>query len=163
MINVNLFDPEKEEYLYRAVIVFNKIYTEVPKEASHLGYYQLWQKGRNYDSELDVVTWKQFMLDNRVSAWYDTELEMALNTNLQKLATEAGNNKSTATLQTLTAILKHKEGKVTDAPDQNKIFVYTHIPLTDVEERLENVTKLRNQPEGISGAIKVFEGRSDNE
>jgi len=162
LLNPNIFSPESEETLYRAVVVFNQIYKNSPISAAQLTYYQLWQQGRNYDSELPLSAWKEFMLDPRISTWYDTELEMSLNANLQKLASEAGNNKSTATLQALSQILKHKENKEPNTPDQNKIFIYSHIPLTDVEERLENVTILRTQPQAISGAIQVFEGNKDD-
>lgn len=161
MIDLRQFSLENEEEMFRTIVVFNQIYKDHPNQASQMTYYQLFQKGQNIDDTLPLSAWKNFMLDARVATWYNTELEMALNANLQKLVTEAGNNKSTATLQALSTILKHKENKETPTVDQNKIFIYTHIPLSENEEKLPNVTKIRTRPAGIDGAIQVFKGHTN--
>ncbi len=160
MIDLKQFDTENDKQLYEVVVAFNTLYKSRPQTITQYSYYQLWELS---DRSIPIAVWKEFYNDPRVQRWYDDELEMALSANLQKLATEAGNNKSSATLQALTAILKHRETKTADTPESNTVFIFSHVPLTTVEENLENAKILRARPQAFDSAIKVSQGDQDPE
>ena len=155
-----MFDKNKEETLLNTVLVFNQLYKEFPNTITEKTYYELYELTKE-QHQISLIDWKNFYSDHRVQAWYSQELELTINARLQKLSKQAGTDKSTATQQTLTALLKHVDsGKETI--DDNKIFVVQFIPLTNVEEHVKNVKTLQNIPEEISNGITVYE-RPDKE
>ena len=156
MIDPKQFDETKEETLLNTVLVFNQLYKEMPTTITDLSYYELYDKAKK-EHEIPLLDWKMFYTDRRVQAWYAQELELTINSRLQKLAKQAGTDKSTATQQTLTALLKHV-GDSSGAPEDNKIFVVQFIPLTNVEEHIENVKIIDNIPKEIADAITIYEG-----
>lgn len=156
MINTSLFDlkDEKDKELYMAVVEFNSLYKKFPKEIASWTYYELSQKSR---TDISLALWKEFYTDSRVQAWYKEELDLALDAKLQKLVGEVGENHSTATNQTLQSILKYKEDN-SNKTDSTKIFIYTFMPLSEVEEQLDNVKIINNIPKEIKNAITIFKG-----
>lgn len=153
MISIKDFDKEKEENLCVLVTEFNKIYTIYPKEITGYTYYELWEKSGKHQELLD---WRNFYNDPRVRKWYEIELTLALDSKIHKLLQTAGTDKSTATQQTLTALLRHKEDSSMDV-EESKYFIYTHWPLTNVEEHIPNVKISEAIPKEISSAISIFE------
>lgn len=153
MLNLSLFDLKTEPEKYKIAEEFNKIYDNFPKVIAEWSYYELWERT---EKVFPLSSWKDFMLDKRVRTWFSEELDLALRTNLQHLAKTVGNDRSTATQQALTAILKHQETN-TPTEEQNVIFVYTFVPLTTIEENLPNVRTLETIPKEIGRAIRVNE------
>ena len=153
MIDLDLFDKSEEKFRLMAKD-FNNIYKRYPEEITDFGYIQL-HKHQSSEVDFTVMDWRQFYLDRRVKNWYRQELEINLQQNLQKISKTAGSDKSTATQQTLATLMKYNEES--SSGDNTKIFVYTHIPLTEEEEHLDNVKISKNIPEGIKAGISVFE------
>ena len=158
MIDPKQFDEHKEESLLNTVLVFNELYKENPNTITDLSYYELYDMTK-IKYQIPLLDWKYFYIDRRVQAWYSQELELTISARLQKLAKQAGTDKSTATQQTLTALLKHV-GDNQSGPEDNKIFIVQFIPLTKVEEHIENVKIIDNIPKEIADAITVYEGDS---
>ncbi len=160
MIDPSAFDRRTEEKLLNAVLVFNQIYKELPDTITELSYYELYQEAQERGHEVSLIDWKNFYTDRRVQQWYDDELHLTIQSRLQKLSKQAGTDKSTATQQTLTALLKHV-GDNSQSMEDNKIFVVQFVPLTKTEEQIENVEVLKNIPEEIADALTIYEGSNE--
>lgn len=155
MLNIDLFNIETEEKLYNCVLVFNEMYETSKKVISELTYFDLYKEAKTIDTSLSVFDWKTFYQDERVREWYKEELELALEANIQKLSGEATKNKSSQT--TLISLLNYKRGQKIQHEDQNKIFIYTHIPLNPQENRINNVRVLKTIPKEIGDAITTVQ------
>lgn len=156
MINIDLFNIQKEEELFKTVIEFNKIYQNDPKNAASHSYYELWtMSGRN----LPLSAWKEFQLDKRVRSWYSSELELSIEQNIQTLARTSAKDQSYSKQQTLASLLSYKKDK--NIEKSNQYFIYSFIPLTSTEEHIPNVKIIKNIPEEIANAITVFEGHQE--
>ena len=154
MIDINNFK-ESPEKLRRCIIDFNKQYKTNPDKAMSANYIDLWKN--QSDAELTIIDWRAFYTNMKIREFYSEELELVLNARAQSLARIMGENKSSATIQGLTAILSRDDKRQTIQPDQNKIFVYSVIPLNSIERNLDNVTILENIPSSIANAISVIE------
>lgn len=153
MIDLNLFNDKKEPELYNAVLAFNKIYQNDPENVSGFSYYKLWTLT---NMSLPLNIWKEFQMDNRVRAWYTTELELSISHNIQMLAKDAIKEKSANKQQTLSALLNFQKDKTNEQTD--KYFIYSFIPLTSVEEHIPNVKIIKTIPKELADAITVFTG-----
>lgn len=159
MINPDLFNQETESRLLNAVLVFNEHYEQRPSEITGYTYFELYQM-TDPKHKITLGDWKEFIRDRRVQQWYSDELQLTINARLQSLAKKAGTDKSTATQQTLTSLLKYTEAG-REVEESNEIYIYGHIPLTPNEEKLENVKYIKTIPKEIADALTVYE-RSDN-
>lgn len=156
MIDVKKFDKDIELELWQAVNSFNAAFKKNPKEVLKKGYYELWEMDKN----IDLYVWRVFYTDSRVREFYKKEFELGLDAKKQILLQQVGENKSTATNQALVALLKREEENQLD-PNDNKIFVYSFIPLNENERNADNVKILENIPEGIRDAITIVEGNKN--
>ena len=159
MIDPKQFDEEKEENLLNTVLVFNQIYKEIPQTITDLSYYELYDRTKS-KHDIPLLDWKLFYTDRRIQAWYAQELELTINSRLQKLSKQAGTDKSTATQQTLTALLKHV-GEGTGDPKDNKVYIVQFMPLTKVEEHIDNVKVIKSIPKEIADAITIYSGSEE--
>lgn len=157
MIDLNKFDEITESDIRQCVIVFNNSFKEKPKETLAKTYYQLWE----LDKAIDLYTWRAFYTDARVQKFYEKEFTLSLNAKKQALLQQMGENKSVATNQALTSILKYLEVEEVD-PNDNKIFIYSFIPLNEQERNAKNVRILNNIPENLKDAIQIIEGDSES-
>lgn len=150
MLNLTKFtrDTEQEEEIYQMAMAFNTLYKQIPNKITELSYYELYNRIGLFTAD----NWKEFLKDKRVQKWYSDELDLQLNTQLHKLAAIAGENKSTATQQALSAILKYK-GENKQQEDSTETFIYALIPVNENEKNLENVKILKNIPKEIEAAI----------
>lgn len=162
MIDPEQFDETKEPELLNTVLVFNILYKKYPETITEMSYYDLYLETKKHPEikdTIELLDWKKFYTDRRVQAWYAQELNLSINTRIHKLTKKAGTDKSTATQQTLSALLKHV-GEHADTPEDNKVYIYSHIPLTDTEEHIENVQTIETIPEEIRDAITVYTGNT---
>jgi hypothetical protein len=151
---------EARENIKACVAEFNRQYKEDPDTAMKRDYIRLWKDSK--DKQLTALDWKQFYTHPEVQQFYRDELNLVLQSRSQTLARLMGENNSTATVQGLSAILNRLEGDVMEA-DKNKIFIYSVIPVNNIERNLENVQILKNIPEGIARAITTYEGNISEE
>lgn len=159
MIDIKQFNQEKEPNLLNTVLVFNQLYREHPESITEFTYHELYSKSKA-EHNIPLYEWKLFYTDKRVQAWYSQELELTMKAKLHKLTRQAGEDRSTATQQALQGLLKYISDSDESAED-NKIFIYTHIPLTDVEEHLENVKIESTIPKEIGDGLSVYSGDSE--
>ena len=158
MIDLNLFDITKEPELYEAVLLFNKKYQNDPDNIASYSYYKLWNETQR---TIPLNIWKEFQLDKRVRSWYSSELELSIATNIQTLAKNSAKDQNYAKQQTLASLLNYQKDKTEE--QSNKIFIYSFIPLTSIEEHLPNVKIIKTIPKELADAITVYEGNSEKE
>lgn len=142
------FGIPKEHKLHYLQELFSNLLTDFP-DAIHFSPYELWKKENTVSPE----TWKEFLSNDKVDAWFQNELEIRVRSKAFKLLDSVGDNNSTATTQALSQIFgfmdKNKEKNIDPV-----IFVYSFIPLTPEEEKAPNVRTVRNIPVEIQNAIK---------
>lgn len=155
MINPDLFDEKKEPELLNTVLIFNKLYKMHPETIAETTYHGLYKMTEEKEA-ITLAQWKSFYLDRRVQSWYDQELELLMKSKLHKLTRQAGSDRSTATQQALQGLLKHISENTVKA-EENKIIVYTHIPLTDQEAHLKNVKVESTIPQEIRDALTILD------
>jgi len=99
----------------------------------------------------DPQVWKEFLMEQTVSDYINSEFSILQSTELSKLIKDVSKSRSVGQAQLVNALLKLKEDKkVKSGP----AFIYTYIPLSYEQEECTNVQKLDNDP---------FLKRSDNE
>ena len=69
------------------------------------------------------------------------------------LLEQLGNDRSTATVQALTALMKSTSDE-SNKIDDGKIFIFSFMPLTEEEERLNNAQTLKSIPNEIRDALQ---------
>ena len=105
------------------------------------------------DRQLTITDWKQFLMDNRVQAWINEELYIMMRTKQMSLLEQLGNDRSTATVQALTALMKSTSDE-SNKIDDGKIFIFSFMPLTEEDERLNNAQTLKSIPTAIRAALQ---------
>jgi len=156
MIDIKLFNEEKEASLLNTVLIFNQLYREYPESITEFTYHELYSKAK-VEHNIPLYEWKIFYTDKRVQAWYAKELELTMKAKLHKLTRQAGEDRSTATQQALQGLLKYVSEN-DGSTEENKIFIYTHIPLTSTEEQISNVKIEKAIPKEIADGLTVFDG-----
>ena len=154
MINIEQFDEKTEPQLLNTVLVFNQLYRIYPESIAEMTYHKLYTLAEP-EHQISLALWKSFYTDKRVQRWYEQELALLMQSKLHVLTRQAGSDRSTATQQALQGLLKHISEN-NNKSEENKIFVYTHIPLTRTEEHLENVRIETTIPEEIRSALTIL-------
>lgn len=104
------------------------------------------------DKQFSALEWRQFKLHPMVASWLDEELGIMIKDRAFKLAEIVGENNSTATTQALTATLNYLDKKK-DLVQNPTIFIYSFVPLSEMESQAPNVRTLENIPTEIKDAI----------
>ena len=156
ILNIKL--PKEKEYLQPCVNAFNTLcerglYPSIIKYS----YFELYKAY----PDIDVSLWKEFQLDPNVNAWYTSERQLALKTQVSKLIDEAGSSKSTASAQTLNTLLK-QVNEMEESTTNQQIIVYMSVPMTENERKAQNVQSLSKIPDAIGDAIQTIKRRTNN-
>lgn len=156
MINEKLFNPDDKHdaRLLRVLAKFKRIYETYKADITQFTYFELWERA---GKQPELAHWKTFYTDKRVQEWYKEELDLAMDARIHKLVRDAGTKNAVGSQQTLTSLLKLKESSKKEK-DPNKFFIYSHIPLTNVEKHIKNVKTLSFIPKEIGDSITVFDG-----
>lgn len=104
------------------------------------------------DNEFSALEWREFKLHPAVSAYLDEELAMIMKDKAFELAKLSGNNNSTATTQALTSALNFLDKKKSFVQNPT-VFIYSFVPLSEMEAKAPNVRTLENIPTEIRDAI----------
>lgn len=104
------------------------------------------------DNEFSALEWREFKLHPTVSAYLDEELAMIMKDKAFELAKLSGNNNSTATTQALTSALNFLDKKKSFVQNPT-VFIYSFVPLSEMEAKAPNVRTLENIPTEIRDAI----------
>ena len=87
----------------------------------------------------DVQLWKMFLTDPEVSAYIDQEANILAQAGLRKLTSDVADSRSVGQAQLINAMGKVAETKATK---EGPIFIYTYVPLTDSQQKANNVQLL---------------------
>lgn len=148
-MSLNLSNQEKT--MKRMLNEYNKLCAQNMPDILKWSHIDLHKNSS--DRQLTINDWKQFLMDNRVQAWINEELYIMMRTKQMSLLEQLGNDRSTATVQALTALMKSTSDE-SNKIDDGKIFIFSFMPLTEEEERLNNAQTLKSIPNEIRDALQ---------
>ena len=91
----------------------------------------------------DPQVWKEFLMEQSVSDYINSEFSILQSTELSKLIKDVSKSKSVGQAQLVNALMKLREDKkVKSGP----AFIYTYVPLSYEQEECLNVRKLDKDP-----------------
>ena len=111
-----------------------ELFNSIGKEALFLSHYELAE--RTGESPID---WKNFLMDPRVSAFVNEEMDMLKKAKVAVMLKSVDTNKNTGQAQLLNTLLNQtKRSDKKEGP----VFIYTQVPLNAQERGAENVVIL---------------------
>ena len=105
------------------------------------------------ETGISPVKWRNFLLDSRIQKWMADEQFLKMQTKRNELLEKVGDNNSTATVQALTTIMKATDDD-SDRLEDNKVYIYSFMPLTNEEERLNNAQVLDSIPAEVRAGMQ---------
>lgn len=91
----------------------------------------------------DPQVWKEFLMEQSVSDYINSEFSILQSTELSKLIKDVSKSRSVGQAQLVNALLKLKDDKkVKSGP----AFIYTYVPLSYEQEECTNINKLKEDP-----------------
>ena len=121
---------EEETELLRLQDLFNTIGTR----ALFMSHYELAD-----ETAESPISWKQFLMDPRVSAFIAEEMDMLKKAKVAVMLKSVDTNKNTGQAQLLNTLLNQtKRSDKKEGP----VFIYTQVPLNAQERGAENVVIL---------------------
>lgn len=105
--------------------------------------------------QISPAEWKKFLLHEKVREWFKDEQSLDIRQKVNRLIATADKNNS-AQQQTLTSLLTSLSKE--DSKENKTLIIYNcFVPLTKDEQENENVTKIRDIPNGIKNAIQTID------
>lgn len=129
---------------------YNKLYQQHP-DLLNWDIRQIAMRSTN--KNITISDWRNFLLDSRVQKWMSDEQYLKMQAKRNSLLDKVGDNNSTATVQALTAIMKATDDDQ-DRLEDNHIYIYSFMPLTNEEERLNNAQVLDSIPDEVRAAMQ---------
>lgn len=155
-LDITFIEDEKE--LNKCVEEFNDLCDQGQyPEILEWTHYELAKRSNLPDTTL----WKKFLLNPKIKDWYQSEKQILLNAEVQKLIRTAAKSGSTATVQTLNSLLAQQKS-MEEQTDNKKIIIYNFIPLTEEEKKDENIHENKTIPAGIRRAITIIKDETNN-
>lgn len=153
-----VFTEPDEQPLNKCVEEFDKLCeTQYPKVLEYNHYTLSQRTGVNSPN-----MWKRFLLHPKVKEWFNSEKAILLNTEIQRLMSQAGDSHSTASVQALNALIAQQK-ILEDQQEQKTIIVYNFIPITDEERKSGIINEVKSVPSGIRRAIRYINSDSDKQ
>lgn len=118
---------EEETELLRLQDLFNTVGTR----ALFMSHYELAD-----ETAESPITWKQFLMDPRVSAFIAEEMDMLKKSKVAVMLNQVDTNKNTGQAQLLNTLLNQTKGS---DKKEGPVFIYTYVPLNDQEVNAGNV------------------------
>lgn len=110
------------------------LFNSIGQEALFLSHYELAE--RTSESPID---WKNFLMDPRVSAFVNEEMDMLKKAKVAVMLKSVDTNKNTGQAQLLNTLLNQtKRSDKKEGP----VFIYTQVPLNAQERGAKNVVIL---------------------
>jgi len=104
---------------------------EIGQEALYMNHYELSAR-----TEISPIAWKKFLMDVRVCAFINEELDMLKKSKVALMLKDVESNKNTGQAQLLNTLLNQTKN---EQKKEGPVFIYTQIPLNDAERNAENV------------------------
>lgn len=111
------------------------------KQAISMNHYDFAAATRNVG--LDAEDWKEFLADNRVRAYIDSEFLAIRDAEFRKIISNINSSKSVGQAQIINSLAKMQEANA-EGGKTGPIFIYTYIPLTLPEQHSGNVEVLED-------------------
>ncbi len=154
---INIYFTDEDKDLNKCVEEFDKLYEIHSGEALTYTHIDLAKKTNINDPAL----WKKFLLNPKIKEWRNSEQQIMIESEVNKLIRSAATSGSTATVQTLNALLSQKK-EMEDKTDNNKVIIYNFIPLTQEERKDKLINVSETIPAGIRRAIVITEDKPNN-
>lgn len=151
-ISINLGSSETE--MKKTLKEYNKLCSKYMPEILKWTHLDLLQ--HSTDKSISLKNWRDFILDTRVKNWIKEELSIIIQSKQLELLNKVGDDRSTATVQALSAIMRIDNEDDANRIDDNKIFIYSFMPLTDQERRLNNAQVLDSIPIEVKRALQYI-------
>lgn len=117
-----------------------KIFKEQGAEGLSMSHYDL----AECTEATDPNKWKEFLLEQDVRNYIQTEMELVRAAEINKMITNVSdNNRSVGQAQLMSALDRLKQNSNTK---EGPVFIYTYVPLSAEQEQAENVEKLDEDP-----------------
>lgn len=87
--------------------------------------------------------WKEFLLLPEVQDWMQSEMAVIQNAELQNMAKNASESRSTGQAQLMSALQKLNEKTATK---EGPAFIYCYVPVNSEQEQADNVVMLDKDP-----------------
>lgn len=91
----------------------------------------------------DPKVWKEFLLLPEVQDWMQSEMAVIQNAELQNMAKNASESRSTGQAQLMSALQKLNEKTATK---EGPAFIYCYVPVNSEQEQADNVVMLDKDP-----------------
>ena len=121
---------EEETELLRLQDLFNTIGTR----ALFMSHYELAD-----ETAESPISWKQFLMDPRVSAFIAEEMDMLKRSKVAVMLNQVDTNKNTGQAQLLNTLLNQTKSV---ERKEGPVFIYTQVPLNDQERHADNVREM---------------------
>lgn len=108
----------------------------------------LFRETKKENPNLTVSDWKSFLLDSRIRNWINEEVSILVRSKQVQMISKLGEDRSTATVQAFSALMRSTEEDLNNI-DDNKIFIYSFMPLSQEEKRLNYAQVLNSIPDEI--------------
>lgn len=108
----------------------------------------LFRETKKENPHLTVSDWKNFLLDARIKNWINEEVSILIRSKQLQMISKLGEDRSTATVQAFSALMRSTEEDLNKI-DDNKIFIYSFMPLSNEEKRLNYAQILNSIPNEI--------------
>lgn len=154
-IRINLGSDEED--MRKCLAEYNKLYLRY----SNILNWDVRQIYNASSKDIPIYIWRKFLLDSRIQQWIRDEQYIKMQAKRNELLDKVGDNNSTATVQALSAIMKATEEEE-DRLEDNKVYIYSFIPLTSEEERLNNAQTLKAIPDEIRAGLQHINSKSSN-
>ena len=112
------------------------LYNGIGKDALFMSHYELAERTGE-----SPIAWKKFLMDVRVSAFIEEELDMLKKSKVALMLSTVDSNKNTGQAQLLNTLLNQTK---TDERKEGPVFIYTHVPLNSQEQGASNVNRNEN-------------------
>lgn len=122
--------------------LMEQMFLGLGKKAISMNHYDFAEATRGQD--LTAQDWKDFLSDPRVLAYTEKEFDAIRNAEFRKIIVDINSSRSIGQAQIINSLSKMMD----DGQDTKSgpAFIYTYIPLTSNQEKLENVEVLDSDP-----------------
>ena len=147
-IDITLDDTE--QHLKPIIEEFNELCAVHYPVILRMTHYELAKLG---DQKFSIATWRDFLTNPKISEWYTKERDIIVRSKILKMLDEIDKTKSTAIASSLSALLKQEQDNSKKGQSTTK-YIYSFIPLTEMEKKAPNVRILETIPRHINNALE---------
>lgn len=133
-MNINWTDEERELFTQ-----MEELFLALGKQAISMNHYDFANASRN--TSLTAEDWKNFLSDNRVKAYIDSEFLAIRDAEFRKIISNINSSKSVGQAQIINSLAKMQDMNADDGKS-GPAFIYMYVPLTDQEKHADNVEVL---------------------